>query len=301
MIEQLSSTEQDICNATIIDRQDLTAELTVVRIRPDSGAVPDFEPGQFIKLGLPRPETESPVVQPGREGPRLIRRAYSIASAPRQRDYIELLIVRVDYGKLTPKLWTLDEGGRVWMDGKTAGRFTLEPIPRDKDVVMVATGTGIAPFISMLRTHADEPRWRRAVIINGVRYAADLGYRQELETFSRDNPRITYLPIASREPEAESSRVITTKDDATFPPSPVTTSAPVVSPSWTGLRGRVQQVLEPRTYESLADAVLAPSECHVMLCGNPEMIISVQRMLEDQGFHVHSPTQPGNIHFERYW
>jgi ferredoxin--NADP+ reductase len=237
--------------------------------------VPDFEPGQFVKLGLPRSEEESAAVpgpQRARSTPRLIRRAYSIASSIHQRAYLEFLMVRVQVGKLTPKLWTLDPGGRVWMDDKVSGRFTLEPIPPEKDIVMVATGTGIAPFVSILRTYADAPRWRRAVVINGVRYAADLAYRAELEALARDHAHIVYIPIVSREPTA-----------------------------WAGLGGRVQQVLDPHAYRSLVGAVLSPHDCHVMLCGNPEMIVSVQRMLETQGFHVHSPTQPGNIHFERYW
>lgn len=273
-----SGIQEEVVNATIIERQDLTDDLCIVRIRPDSGVIPSFEPGQFIKLGLPRTESEMSVsaqaVRP-RSGPRLIRRAYSIASSPRQRDYLELLLVRVAVGKLTPRLWEIEEGGRVWMDDKISGQFTLGPIPPNKDLVMVATGTGVAPFVSMLRTFADEPRWRRAVLINGVRYAADLAYREELETLARENPRFTYIPIVSREPEGTGE--------------------------WVGLRGRVQRVIEPAAYEALVGASLAPSECHVMLCGNPEMIVSVQRLLEARGFHTHSTTQPGNIHFERYW
>lgn len=274
-----SATQEEVFNATITDRQDLTSELTIVRVRPDGGKVPDFEPGQFIKLGLPRSEEECanlPSAARVRSTPRLIRRAYSIASSPRQRAYLEFLMVRVEVGKLTPKLWTLEPGGRIWMDDKVSGRFTLESIPPGKDIVMVATGTGIAPFISMLRTYADAPRWRRAVVINGVRYAADLAYRSELEALVRDHSHIVYIPIVSREPTGPAA-------------------------AWTGLRGRVQQVLDPHAYRSHVGAVLAPRDCHVMLCGNPEMIMSVQRMLEEQGFHVHSPAQPGNIHFERYW
>lgn len=301
MTPHRSSIDQDVCNATIIERQDLTPDLCIVRIRPDAGPVPDFVPGQFIKVGLPRNEQGTAAVRTGRPrcGPRLIRRAYSIASSPEQRAYIELLIVLVDYGKLTPRLWSLEEGGRIWMDDRVAGRFTLEPVPPEKDVVMVSTGTGIAPFVSMLRTYAAQPRWRRAVVINGVRYAADLAYRQELEALARSNARITYLPIVSREPEAHEHDQAEQQEGFPSPHGTRQTAAPVLP--WTGLRGRVQRVLDPRVYETLVGAVLAPSACHVMLCGNPDMIVSVQGMLEEQGFHVHSPTQPGNIHFERYW
>lgn len=270
-----------VLNATIIDRRDLTHEISIVRIRPDAGDLPDFVPGQFIKLGLPRRAAGASATSgPGRErsGPRLVRRAYSIASSPRDRDCLEFLMVRVERGKLTPQLWELAPGGRVWMDDRAAGHFTLEPIPPGQDVVMVATGTGIAPFVSMLRTHVREQRWRRAAVINGVRYAADLAYRDELEQYAKAGLPVTYIPIVSREPEPVRPGV-----------------------GWSGLRGRVQSVLAPEAFASLAGFSLAPRACHVMLCGNPEMIVSVQRLLESGGFRTHAPAQPGNIHFERYW
>lgn len=272
---------EDALNATIIDRQDLTGEISVIRVRPARGLAPDFLPGQFIKLGLPRGGTEAPVIaRSGRErvGPRLVRRAYSIASSPRDRDALEFLLVRVQTGKLTPKIWTVDVGGCIWMDDCAAGRFTLEPVPPDKDIIMVATGTGVAPFVSMLRTHAGRQRWRRAVLVNGVRYAADLAYRDELETLARTVSGFHYLPMVSREPPVSEG-----------------------GSEWRGLRGRVQQVLEPATFESLTGVPPVPRDCHVMLCGNPDMIVDVQRMLEAGGFRAHSPTQPGNLHFERYW
>jgi ferredoxin--NADP+ reductase len=277
MGERAVSIEQDVCNAVLISREDFASELSIVRIRPDCGRVPGFVPGQFVKLGLPRiAEGLAALNRPGRPhpGPRLVRRAYSIASSPRQREYMEFLVVRIETGKLTPRLWTMDVGSRIWMDEQVSGRFTLDAIPPGKDIVMVATGTGVAPFVSMLRTYADRPPWRRVVLINGVRYAADLSYRAELESLGRTYANIHYIPIVSREPEY---------------------------PAWEGLRGRVQKVLEPDVYRSLIGRPLDPYLCHVMLCGNPAMIVSVQSDLEHRGFHTHSPAQPENIHFERYW
>lgn len=274
-------TEEDACNASLIRREDLTNEISVVRVWPDSGQAPDFLPGQFIKLGLPRDrsdqDTDNQAVRQ-RSRPRLIRRAYSIASSPREKNHLEFLVVLVDTGKLTPKLWPIGTGGRLWMDDRVAGRFTLEPIPPDSEVIMVATGTGVAPYMSMLRTYAGERRWRRAVLIHGVRYAADLAYRGELEELDRTNSRFTYVPVVSREPRA---------------------SGP--GPSWAGLRGRVQRVLSGGVYKDIVGASLEPHRCHVMLCGNPNMIIEVQRMLKPHGFHTGSSSRPGNIHFERYW
>ncbi len=277
MSAPLFATEPQVFNATLIDREDLGNDLSIVRIRPDSGRIPDFIPGQFIKLGLPRaasdlPDARGPLRE--RNTPRMVRRAYSIASSPRQRHYLEFLVVRVSTGKLTPRLWEIAPGGRLWVEDKTSGQFTLESIPPGKDVVMVATGTGIAPFVSMVRTCHDAPPWRRVIVINGVRYAPDLAYRRELETLARTDPRLHYIPVVSREPEGI---------------------------TWTGCRGRVQQVLDPATYAALTGGALVPDSCHVMLCGNPEMIVSVQQLLEARGFQAHSTTRPGNLHFERYW
>jgi ferredoxin--NADP+ reductase len=80
------------------------------------------------------------------------------------------------------------------------GEFAIDLAPPDKDLVMVSTGTGIAPFVSMLRTYRGQDRWRRLVPINGVRRAADLGYRSELEAAARQDPGVIYVPLVTREP-----------------------------------------------------------------------------------------------------
>ncbi len=267
----------DVFNASLIYREDVTDDLSIVRFAPDHGPVPSFEPGQFAMLGLPKPPPESATPQPSarRDGrPRLFRRAYSIASSPTERDSLEFYLVRVEDGRLTSLLWEVHEGGRVWMDDHAKGHFTLDGIPGDADVVMVATGTGLAPYISMVRRYRGRGRWRRCVIVQGARCEADLGYRAELEHLAANDPTIVYIPAVTREP-AESS--------------------------WQGHRGRVQTVLEPDAYENYVGEPLDPDRCHVMLCGNPLMIEGVRESLEGRGFVTDRKDQPGNIHFERYW
>ena len=271
----------DVFNATLTDRQNINDELCIVRISPDSEQVPLFEPGQFITLGLPKDPTDVPANAPSRgdtdkpQRPRLVRRAFSIASSALVRDHIELYLVLVKEGRFTPMLWALrTPGGRVWMDNQAKGTFTLEGVPEGKDLVMVATGTGLAPFMSMLRTYRGTGMWRRYVIIHGVRLASDLGYHQELEQISREDPSVIYLPTVTREPQGS---------------------------SWTGLRGRVQSVLAPDTYLPHVGAPLDPRDCHVFLCGNPEMITSAEETLMGRGFLLQTKDRPGNLHFERYW
>jgi ferredoxin--NADP+ reductase len=171
-------------------------------------------------------------------------------------------------------LFDLQPGGRVWMDDKCDGAFTLDTVPRGVNLVMISTGTGVAPFVSMLRTYANTNRWRRLALIDCARRAADLGYREQLEALARDDESVTYLPTVTREP----------------------TDAP-----WPGLRGRVQPMLEPDTFDQHAGFAPDPQNTHVLLCGNPAMIDGVTTTLESRGFTAETMKQPGNIHFERYW
>jgi ferredoxin--NADP+ reductase len=275
-MNRTSTPGTDILNATIIERKDLNEELAIVRIQPDGGVVPDFQPGQFCTIGLPKAPEEidpqSPAVKRGKVP--LIRRAYSIASSPMEKDALELYIVLVEAGRLTSKLWELNQGDRLFLDPRINGHFTLEPIPPGKDLIFVSTGTGLAPFISMLRTFRGSGRWRRCVVLHGVRMARDLGYREELTRIAAEDSTVTYIPAVTREPA-----------DSDYP----------------GYRGRVNQALEAATYEKLVGAPLDPAHCHVLLCGNPAMIDTVQAELSPLGFTEHKKDQPGTLHFERYW
>lgn len=261
-------------NATVIEREDLHNELAVIKIRPDAGSVQPYKPGQFCTLGLPAPPDPDKPVNPKRKGPRLIRRAYSIASSPKVTDHLEVFVVLVSEGKLTPNLWTVQVGGKLFMDPKIRGEFTLDPIPDDQNLVMVSTGTGLAPFMSMLRTYRGEGRWRRLVMIHGVRHEGDLGYRSELERIAAEDDSVYYIPICSREPEGS---------------------------AWTGLRGRVPIALEEGVFEEHTGFRMSPEDSHLFLCGNPAMITAVQETFEQKGYVTSTKKQLGNIHFERYW
>lgn len=266
----------DPLNATIAEREDLTEELAIFRIKYDDGPVPEFKPGQFTTLGLPDPappNPNSPAAKAGRI--KLLRRAYSIASSPLERDWLEFYVVVVKDGRFTPLMWALQPGDRIFMDRKISGHFTLDGVPDGKDLVMMSTGTGLAPFVSMYKTYRGQNRWRKFVVIHGTRLACDLGYRWELEKLAKEDPSLVYLPSCTREP-ADSA--------------------------WPGMRGRVHQFLEPATYERLVGHPLTPENAHIFLCGNPQMIDECEQYLQERGFVVKNREHPdGNIHFERYW
>jgi ferredoxin--NADP+ reductase len=267
---------QDVFNATLSEREDLTDELAIIRVRPDSGETPTFEPGQYSTLGLPEYDENGEVVMTRRGKPKLIRRPYSIASSPNEAGEVEFYLIVVDDGALTPKLWNLKEGDRLYMDEKCRGNFTLNGIPENQNLVMISTGTGLAPYISMLRTYRGTGFWNRAIVIHGTRLAQDLGYRPELEELAAHDESIVYLPACTREPEDS---------------------------DWDGLRGRVPGLLEPTRFKELTGEALDPQTCQLFLCGNPAMIDQVEEEMQAYGFSTyHKKNNPeGNIHLERYW
>lgn len=265
--------EQDVFNATVTSRADLNEILTVVRVRPDDGEVPKFLPGQYITLGLPRDPKSNPEVTKARSGrARVLRRPYSIASGPEEPE-IELFVVKVDQGRLTEKLWTVEEGGRVWLDKRIYGDFTLDSVPPGKDIICLSTGTGLAPFISMLRHFRGKNRWRKYVVLNGVRQVRDLGYYDELMQAQTEDPSVFYVPLVSRAEPHE----------------------------WDGIHGRVQAALDPEILAARSGCALDPETTHVFLCGNPQMIVDCEALLLERGFTLHTRKQPGNLHYERYW
>jgi ferredoxin--NADP+ reductase len=271
----MPATDEALLNARVVGREDLTDELCVMRVAPDKGEAPTFLPGQYATIGVPPVEGEAE--QQAKKGlARFWLRPYSIASSPKQRDFLEFYVALVHDGHFTPKLWQLQEGDRLWMAPKCKGTFTMENVPTGKTIVCISTGTGLAPFMSMLKQHRGTNRWDRFVVVHGTRFSADLGYRGELERIAAEDPTVRYIPTCSREPED--------------------------GPNWMGLRGRVNVAIEEKTFADLAGVALDPATCHVFLCGNPQMIEEVEADLHTRGFTTYTKQNPeGNVHHEKYW
>ena len=280
-------TAVDPYNATLLERIDIHEALAIFRVVPDSGEIPDFEPGQFANLGLPVPQDPDAAPNPNsprarRKGarPRLYRRPYSIASPRQEKRYLEFYLVHVDDGKLTSMLWELGPGDRLFMDQRIQGTFTLEGVSPDKEIIAVATGTGLAPFLSMYLTYRDTGRWRKFVILEGCRHAVDLAYHGPLSDAAAEDDSLVYLPMVTREPPASNGS----------------------APGWSGLRGRVHHALDPVAFADLTGSTLSPQTGHVLLCGNPGMIDEAEANLQRLGFVPRDRQNPdGNLHFERYW
>ncbi len=264
-------------NAVVSQRIEISPELLILRVVPDGWELPDFEAGQFGVLGLPESALRSAFAdrEPETDSDKPIKRAYSIASSSKNKEYIEFYITLVRSGKLTPRLFALKPGNRILLGKKFTGMFTLDMIEGEPNILLIGTGTGLAPYMSMLRTHLVCGGDRKFGIIHGARHSWDLGYRSELITLKHMCSNVTYIPIISR-PKEE------------------------VTP-WGGLHGYVQDAWESSALEESWGEKPIPDNTHIFLCGGPAMIETLVSKLESVGFVEHTKKSPGNIHVERYW
>ena len=240
-------------NARLARREDATDSLASFWVRFDGEPTP-FEPGQYMTIG---------VMVDGK----LLQRPYSVASPPARAadDGYEFYVRRVQGGAFTPILWQLPVGHGMRMIGPK-GKFILLP-DDERTHVFISSGTGNAPFISMMRQLMVDGRPRPAVMLNGVSYALELGYRDLLEGWQESGEYpVTFVPTVSR------------------PDDPL-------NAEWTGRRGRVESILGP----VLDELGLSPANSIAYICGNPDMIISAEATLLDRGY----PEE--QVHKELYW
>jgi ferredoxin--NADP+ reductase len=229
-------------NATLVRRVDETDDLAYVWVKFDGEPTP-FEPGQYMTIG---------VFADGK----LWQRPYSVASAPRVAgdEGYEFYVRLVPIERFTSLLWRLPIGHGMRMIGPK-GKFLLEP-EDDRTHVYVSTGTGIAPFIAMIRETMAAGAPRRTVVLHGCSYVEELGYRPALEAWERDGTYpLTYIPTISRPADPRNA-------------------------GWTGRTGRVEAVIDA----VCEDLDLDPDQTVVYICGNPEMILNVERQLMARNF-----------------
>jgi ferredoxin--NADP+ reductase len=241
--------------AKIASRRDWADGLMTIAL---DQAIEPFEPGQWVNLALSI-------------SGEMVRRAYSIASAPGVPP--EFYLSLVPSGALSPKLFELQPGDRIDVEKKAYGFFTLKWVPPAKELWMVATGTGLCPFLSILRSPEVWERHEKLVVVHGVREWAHLAYRDELAEMSRAHDgRLTWVPVVSREPDR----------------------ALVV-------HGRITTAVENGELERTAGIPFSEERTHLMLCGNPAMIEEVSQLLLARGLRRHRPRNPGHFTAERYW
>jgi len=231
-----------------------------------------FQAGQFARVGLPAADT--PDAEP------TIWRAYSMVSAPHET-HLEFYSIVVPEGEFSPRMAQLRAGDALYIEKNPYGFLTLERFAPGGTLWLLASGTGLSAYLSILRDPATWKAFERIVLIHGVRTVEELAYRQEIEGwradpafapfFEQDPHKLVYLPIATREalPGVPQERLTTLIAD-----------------------GRL---------EALAGETLDPARAKIMLCGNPALLADARKLLAERGFAPGRRGIPGNLAVENYW
>lgn len=243
----------------VAGRRQWTQDL--VSLRVEAPAV-TFDAGQFARLALPASAGSAES---------MLGRPYSFVNSPAQSPH-EFYFIIVPGGPLSPRLAALDTGDPVWLLARANGFFTVSELPEADVLWCLSTGTGIGPFLSILRSDDAWQRFGRCVLVHAVRRAEELTYTDVVADIARAHPgAFTYVPFVSREAHANA------------------------------LAGRIPEAIVDGRLEARASIPLTPGNAHAMLCGNPAMVADTQKVLEARGMRRHRRREPGHITVETYW
>ncbi len=216
------------------------------------GAPLSFEAGQFVRIALDI------------DGER-VARPFSFVNPPSDPAH-EFYGIVVPEGPLSPRLARLGPGDTLYVARNPAGFLVLSEVPAARTLWLISTGTGIAPFLSMLQSDTPWKRFEQVVLVHAVRHARELVYQERIATL----PRLRYVRMVSRERAAGA------------------------------LEGRIPAAIRDGRLEAAAGAAIDEA-CHVMLCGNPDMLKDAQLALQERGLRKHRRRAPGHITVESFW
>lgn len=222
--------------------------------------------GQYARLGL-------------RDARGLIWRAFSMTSAPRD-DFLEFYGVIVPGGLFTTMLDRIEPGDGILVEKERYGFMTVDRFTDGEDLWMLSTGTGIGPYISMLRDTEIWEKFRNLILVHSVRHATEFAYRTELQAL-RDQP-----PAGAK----ASLRIIR-----------ATTRDPVPAADPDQLHGRITHLLDNGELERKAGMPLTAEKSRIMMCGNPAMIEEVRHIFHRRGLRPVRRATPGQFVTENYW
>lgn len=208
-----------------------------------------FRNGEFVMLGL------------ANENKPLLR-AYSIASA-NYEEHLEFLSIKVPRGKLTSQLQHIQPGDEIYVSKKPTGSLVIDDLKPGKNLYLLSSGTGLAPFMSIIFDYNTYQKFDKIVLFHGVRYISELAYRELIETQLPLNPyvgslakqKLIYYPSVTREPFKNS--------------------------------GRITHLIESgRLFKDINQPPLNPQHDRVMICGSPGMLSDTQELLHQYGFQI---------------
>ncbi|WP_434630417.1 ferredoxin--NADP reductase [Chromobacterium sp. CV08] len=247
---------------TITDIRRWTDKLIGFRLTRPAGF--RFAAGQFARLGLPL------------EGGGQVWRAYSMCSAEYD-EFLDFYSIVVPDGQFSSRLARMQAGGEVMLDKRAMGFFQADRLPDGADLWMLATGTGIAPYLSILKQPEVWQRFERIVLAHCVREAAELSFQDEIAAL-REHPlwgehghKLQYLPVVTRDAPAGM------------------------------LNRRLPVLLDSGELAARAGVEMAPEHSRFMLCGNPKMVEDTHRQLIKMGYRMTRQNAPGHIVLENGW
>ncbi len=221
-----------------------------------------FLAGQFARLALPAP--------PGSKEP-MLGRPYSFVNPPERAPH-EFYFNVLPEGPLSPRLAALATDDSLWLLDRANGFFTTSELPESSALWCLATGTGLGPYLSILRSEEPWEKFERIVLVHGVRHGADLSYPEAIAGIAREHPgRFTFAPVVSRETHKGA------------------------------LSGRITEAIRDGRLEAWTGVPLTAENAHAMLCGNPDMLRDTQALLEHRGMRRHRRREPGHFTLEAYW
>lgn len=256
-----ASAEKFTCQ-TLLTVTPLTPSLFSLRTTRDPGF--RFRAGQFARLGVTKADGST------------VWRAYSMVSSPHD-EFLEFFSIVVPGGEFTSELSRLSVGDTLMVERQAFGFLTLDRFVDGRDLWLLATGTGIAPFLSILQDFEVWERFERIMLVYSAREQKELAYQDLItELGQRDYlaefaHKLTYIPIVTRE----------TIEGA--------------------LRGRITTLIENGELEQAAGVELSPEHSRVMLCGNPQMIDDTRQLLKARELQLSLTRRPGQVAVENYW
>jgi ferredoxin--NADP+ reductase len=224
-----------------------------------------FVPGRYARLGL-ADDTAGEVVW----------RPFSMVSAAHD-DFLEFLVVLMDGGEFSRLVAPLRVGDPVLVEKGNFGFLTLDQLARGETLWMFASGSGLGPFLSILRDHATWQSFRHLVLVHSVRHAAELAYREDIVAIREAHAAmgigadLRYFPVVTREAVART------------------------------LSARIPQLIEDDRLETAAGIPLDVANSRAMVCGNPDLAKDMRRVLMARGFATSRRGTPGQMAFEKYW
>jgi ferredoxin--NADP+ reductase len=246
-------------NGIVVEHKQWSETLHTLYVESE---IEPYEAGQFAKIGL---EIE------GENGPEIVGRPYSLVNAPGTQP-LEFYYIEVPGGPLTSHLVKLKPGDSMLVAPRANGFMIIDEVPEAHHLWLMATGTGIGPFLAMLDTDKPWQRFEQVTLVYAVRSLAELSYQERIQqVMAQHTGKFAYVPFMSRE-----------QSDFT-------------------LHGRIPQAVTDGRLEARASISFSATDSQVMLCGNPQMVEDTTAVLIERGLKKHRRRDPGQITVENYW